>query len=67
VLTRATAILIIRTLGEEECMIYADCAWNLGLKDESLRMFEEAARLEPEDGRIKSNYEFVKSVLENKG
>lgn len=42
-------------------------AWNLGLKDESLRMFEEAARLEPEDGRIKSNYEFVKSVLENKG
>ena len=38
-------------------------AWNLGLKEESLRMFEHAYSLEPSDDRIKNNYEFVKNTL----
>ena len=38
-------------------------AWNLGLKEESLKMFEQAHTLEPHDDRIKNNYEFVKNTL----
>jgi glycosyltransferase involved in cell wall biosynthesis len=37
-------------------------AWNIGLKTESLRLFEEATKIEPHDARIRSNYEFVKNA-----
>ena len=37
--------------------------WNLGLKDQSLRMFEQAHNLEPHDERVKNNYLFVKSAF----
>lgn len=40
-------------------------AWNLGIQEESLKLFQRASELEPDDGRIKSNYEFVKNAIEN--
>jgi tetratricopeptide (TPR) repeat protein len=39
-------------------------AWNLGLKDVSLKMFEQACALEPADGRIAGNLQFVKNSIE---
>lgn len=38
-------------------------AWNIGLREDSLKMFEQAYLLEPTDERIKNNYEFVKNTL----
>lgn len=38
-------------------------AWNLNLREESLKLFEQAANLEPEDARIKGNWEFVKNAI----
>jgi tetratricopeptide (TPR) repeat protein len=40
-------------------------AWNLGLKEESLRLFEEAHKTEPNDDRIKNNYMYVKNTLDS--
>jgi len=39
-------------------------AWNIGLKEQSLQMFEKAAELEPNDGRIAGNLQYVKNAIE---
>jgi glycosyltransferase involved in cell wall biosynthesis len=39
-------------------------AWNLGLKHESLRLFEQAHKLEPTDARIHNNYILVKQHID---
>ena len=38
-------------------------AWNIGLKPESLDLFAEAHRLEPDNHRITNNYNTVKAVV----
>lgn len=38
-------------------------AWNLGLHEESYELFKKGHETEPESGRFKSNFEFVKNHL----
>lgn len=38
-------------------------AWNLGLKEKSLEMFEQAAQREPQDARIQNNLRYVQNIL----
>ena len=38
-------------------------AWNMGLKEQSLLLFEQANILEPQDARIQNNYQFVMNYL----
>lgn len=42
-------------------------AWNIGLREESLVLFEKAAELEPNDGRIANNLRFVQAALGQQG
>ena len=38
-------------------------AWNIGLQEESLKLFENAHSISPKDERIKHNYQIVKNLI----